>query len=79
MHLVGFIIRIYHVARSPERQKVHLMFSLLAGATDFSCFPTRKNTSGGGPNSVMDHQDRPVYQEIYAREMRFNRRAQGAY
>ena len=24
MHLVGYIIRIYHYARSPERHKLHL-------------------------------------------------------
>jgi len=65
MHLVVFIIRIYHVARSAERQKVHLMFSLLANAADFSCFPTRKNTSGRGPNSCVDHQVWPIYQERY--------------
>jgi len=40
MHLVGFVIRIYHVARSPERQKVSSHLQLLAagiGENDARC------------------------------------------
>jgi len=50
MYLVGFIIRIYHDARSPERQMLQFQFSFLTQGTDFCCVLYRHTE---GQDSVM--------------------------